>query len=741
MKHTIFKDKFAKNAECVEEDFDALCTRIENAPPAANKAECGLVKLAVFGDQRSARGSLRTNDNMQAGGLYGVEGDYDSEELGPEAAAALLRGEGIRAFVYTSPSHKPDRPRWRVLCPTSRALEPKDRDILVRRLNAILGGVLSVESFTRSQAFYYGRVRGVEFETHRVEGRRCIDEATEIEGIDKRRVRYDAKGRPLAAQRRTPDDELVADIETGRGVHPALLSLAWRGWTEDALREVLDRSTLKESDPGRHADRMKALPRYVAGAKVKRLEQAKEVFRDEARREAQIAESKRIGEGIEEAPLPVVLDLAGMIRDLVYVGDNGAVVHVPTMRVRTSNAVAGEYAASKEYVETAAGVSAVPAIRLWKAHERRVSVDSITWAPGLPLFCAPPEGSDAGGRAVNIWRGLAPMEAPEDWQERAKVWEEHLAYLVPVEAERERFIQWLAHIVQQPGVLPHTAYLMFTPTRGFGRNWISGVLARALAGYVASGVSLGQVLDGGFNDRLSRKLLAVVDETREGHGAKKYERGNALQRIVTEELREINPKFGVKRVERNCCRWLMLTNFADALPFDNEDRRIIVIENPTIGRDEAYYTRLYGLLSDAAFIASVRRWLEMVDVSGFNPGAKAPMNAAKRIALASLESELDKVVREFAETWPGELCGRADVRRYVVECLGSPPDERHLGHAMDRAGLKATGVRVRVGMERDRVMIVRTATVEQVKAVHNEVGGPARLVAAIREAVAAFDRA
>lgn len=742
MRYTLFKDKFATAAETVESNFAELCDRIENAPVVATKAECALLKLATFGEVRSARESLRTNDNMLPSGLHGVEGDYDAEEIGPEAASALLRAEGIHAFVYTSPSHKPDAPRWRILCPTSQPLEPRERDALVRRLNAIVGGVLSPESYTRSQAFYFGRVKGVAFETFRVVGRRCIDEATEIAGVEKRRMRCDDRGQPYSAQRRTPDSELVEDIEAGRGMHPALLSLAWRGWTEDQLREVLERSIAKEKRPDEWAERMKRLPHLVASAKEKRVAKVAEAFgRDEVRRERQIAEAKRIGEAVDEAPLPVVLNLDQMLRELVYVGDSGAVVHTPTMRVRTSTAVAGEYAASVEYTETSAGYAPVPALKLWRASERRISVDSVTWAPGAPLFTTPPEGSDAGGRAVNIWKGLPKLDAPDDWAERAKPWEEHLAYLIPVEAERERFTRWMAHIVQVPGVLPHTAYLFYTPTRGIGRNWLSGVLARVLAGFVASGVSLGQVLDGGFNDRLSRKLLAVVDETREGLGAKKYERGNALQRIVTEELREINPKFGVKRVERNCLRWLMFTNFPDALPFDNEDRRIVVIENPSERREASYYGRLYSLLSDGPFIASVRRWLEMVDVSGFNPGAHAPVNAAKRLALEALESELDRIVREFADSWPSELCGRDDVRRYARDCLGGQsPDERHLSHAMDRAGLVPTGVRVRVGMALDRVVIVRTATVEQVKAVHAESGGAARLVAAIRAAATEFAR-
>ena len=48
------------------------------------------------------------------------------------------------------------------------------------------------------------------------------------------------------------------------------------------------------------------------------------------------------------------------------------------------------------------------------------------------------------------------MAYPEDWQERVKPFLEHVEFLVPIEEERERFLQWLAHIVQVPEVLPHT---------------------------------------------------------------------------------------------------------------------------------------------------------------------------------------------------------------------------------------------------------------------------------------------
>lgn len=125
---------------------------------AASKAELRLLKLATTGDQRTAKRSLRHNANVLA--INGVEGDYDGGRMSIDEAAKRLRKAGLAALLYTSPSHRPDAPRWRVLCPTSRPLPPAERAQLTARVNGALGGVLAGESFTLSQSYYYGRVEG-----------------------------------------------------------------------------------------------------------------------------------------------------------------------------------------------------------------------------------------------------------------------------------------------------------------------------------------------------------------------------------------------------------------------------------------------------------------------------------------------------------------------------------------------------------------------------------------------------
>jgi hypothetical protein len=398
-----------------------------------------------------------------------------------------------------------------------------------------------------------------------------------------------------------------------------------------------------------------------------------------------------------------------------------------TGRVRKKEHAADEYAASK-YTYTTEKNGKIkqeggPALKFWIASKSRTTVEVLAWVPGSPQICQPPEGP---GPAFNMWRGLTPMACPENWQEWVEPFLEHIEYLVPIVEERERFLQWLAHIVQCPEVLPHTAYLMITPTRGVGRNLLASILVRALRGFVAAGISLPELLDGhGFTGRLSKKLLAIVDEAREGGGERRYQRANRLSQITTEEHRKINPKYGHESIEKNCCRWLKFSNHEDAVPFDEADRREIVIFNPTVRKEDAYYEWLYGLLNDTAFIGSVRHYLETKDIDTFRPGEHAPMNAAKARVLNEMMSETERAVAEFKEDCETELTTRSAIKNHVVTSnYNLPVNDTHLTYAIRGAGMVNTGRRIKAYKGADSrtmenlfsVVIVRGAwTVEIIK--------------------------
>ncbi|CTQ33918.1 hypothetical protein JAN5088_02707 [Jannaschia rubra] len=444
-------------------------------------------------------------------------------------------------------------------------------------------------------------------------------------------------------------------------------------------------------------------------------------------------EDMAIGETNRRSRLSVRrIDLASAKEDLVYVSAAGGVVDLKSGRAWKSVELAAvHFAGSRMTLEQETpeadrndekpnGVDTpkrrgrppkpkeVRVVNVWvgdKAGDRK-TVDVMTWAPGRKTICPPPEGR---GDAVNVWKTPALPKAPEDWHDRAAKFEDHVRWLLPDGDDADDFLDWIAHIVQNPGVLPHTAWLMITSKRGVGRNWIASVLARVLAGHVALGVDLGEVLGSSFNERLSEKLLLVVDETREGSGSDRYRKANKLQKVITEEHREINPKFGLKSVQYNCCRFLMFSNFMDALPIDDRDRRIRVAYNPEKVREPSYYGDLYETRRDPAFIASVARLLRERDISAFNPGLPAPMTDAKRSVVEFLEKEEHRELKVLFEAWPADLIGLSDVWAHLEEtCDGFPAN---LKFVIDEAGGAVTSRRFNKrgssGNEKDTVVIAR----------------------------------
>jgi AAA domain len=114
------------------------------------------LKLARFGNLTTAKASLRHDANVL--GVSGCEADYDGEQISVDEARAIIEKAGVEAMIYTSPSHAPDKPRFRLICPFSTELPPGRRAQMVARLNGLFSGTLADESFTLSQSYYYGHV-------------------------------------------------------------------------------------------------------------------------------------------------------------------------------------------------------------------------------------------------------------------------------------------------------------------------------------------------------------------------------------------------------------------------------------------------------------------------------------------------------------------------------------------------------------------------------------------------------
>jgi len=419
------------------------------------------------------------------------------------------------------------------------------------------------------------------------------------------------------------------------------------------------------------------------------------------RRKAQRDENAQIGSEAETVPLAGTSSVDQLLNDKVFILDGSQVADVkcPSLVLNLAdfkNALAG----SKHQVANANGTTRiVAASQVWLESPDRKQAETLTFHAGAELITKCPSGR----QALNIWRPRECVEVPDNWEWLASYFADHVVCLWGADADP--FIDWLAHIEQKPGELPHFGWLHVSRLHGTGRNWVASVLTRLWRGNVAASLDLAGLLDGGFNDRLSCCLLGIVDEVNEG-GAQKYRVANRLRQLVTPEVREINPKYGRKRMEHNAARWLILSNHTGALPLDEHDRRFWVVSHESQPKGASYYVRLYRLLSNPAFIASVRELLLRRDISRFNPGQRPPMNDAKTALVEFSQSEEDAVCKSLANKWPVDLITASEMNARLprYDALQSSATR----HAMDRVGIRKLNKKIR-----------HTGTLEGVYAIRN----------------------
>ncbi|WP_250495482.1 PriCT-2 domain-containing protein [Caballeronia sp. GAWG1-1] len=208
-------------------------------------------------------------------------------------------------------------------------------------------------------------------------------------------------------------------------------------------------------------------------------------------------------ESNDDAPIAAVMSVEEMIQNFVFIGDGSFVANInkPNKPVSFSNfrqLTAASY--------TMKGKKQLLHADEWLKHEQRRTVMTLTFRPGHSIFTEDPHGNTA----VNTWRPITRGPATV----HVTPFLEHVKYLFGEYADK--FLDWLAHIEQKPGELPHYGWLHIARETGTGRNWIASVLSRLWKGYFAANVDLGALLESQFNGALAGKLMAQVDEIREG---------------------------------------------------------------------------------------------------------------------------------------------------------------------------------------------------------------------------------
>ena len=528
------------------------------------------------------------------------------------------------------------------------------------------------------------------------------------------------KAFPAPIERAAKQEKLIMEVRTISPLTPAHLNLS----ADDYLRHLIDRPAGVDRSQDTFKFCCEALRRGLTSDQaiavlltpanpisahcLAQADPKRAAFRavenamnevDVGRRNSQRRQDRFIGEGSDEPPMTEIFSVQEMLERFVFIKDGSQVADKRRPRLILSlSDFKNATAASSEKLLVGNTYRSVRHSETWRTHPKRSDVETVTFRAGAEVVTQSPDGR----LSLNTWQPFERGDPPSDWAVRSQPFVDHITWLWGENAPQ--FLDWLAHIEQQPGILPHYGWLHIAPNHGLGRNWIAGILARVWKGYVATAFDLSSALNSQFNGRLAGKILAVVDEINEGNGNRSHQTAQALKRLVTEETRPINPKYGRQHDEWNACRWLIFSNSETALPLERGDRRFWVVRSDHYPQGAKHYADLYRLRDDPEFVGAVVEFLRARDISSFNPGAHPPMTTAKAELLNNTRSEAEAALDDVIKKWPVDIISSTDISTIIGD--DQMPSGGQLGRMATRAGLIKVG-RLNVGPNKPTAYAVR----------------------------------
>lgn len=396
--------------------------------------------------------------------------------------------------------------------------------------------------------------------------------------------------------------------------------------------------------------------------------------------------------------LAPVMSIAQMLDEFVFIADGSQVGSINNRHMSLSLPDFRNMLAASQTVGEGGTLKHTEA---WLQHEARKMVTTRTFHAGGKIITRDPLEREA----LNMWRPIVRGEYIMD----VSPFVDHVRYLFADDADK--FLDWLAHIEQKPGELPHFGWLHIADNTGTGRGWLSFVIGALWGNYCAPSVDMDALVGGSFNGVLAGKLIAIVDEIRAGAREDAYMMEGKIRNMLTENVRYIKPKYGREYSEHNACRWLVCSNHRNAIPLSKNDRRWHVVHLNAAPRDPAIYAYLYELCKNPAFIQSIGAWLAVRDISRFRPGDRPEMNNAKRKAIDASTSDHQRIANNLVDRWPADFITQSDLTSCMYEgdmaSMGKKLSPA-MKHALQDAGMYAVDKQLYASRdERFRVWIVR----------------------------------
>jgi hypothetical protein len=346
----------------------------------------------------------------------------------------------------------------------------------------------------------------------------------------------------------------------------------------------------------------------------------------------------------EAEPLGLSSVLFSLNDKYTYIQSPGLIFNTVTKQKLPPGAFKEHAEAAKRYQERqlkpdgSISYKPVSAAAAWLSWPLRKEAEALTYQPGAGALVDSP----TGGSRLNLWPGWGCEAVPGNHKPFIELLE-HLFQGAEPEALKW-FLQWCAYPLQHPGTKLYSSAVIYGIRHGTGKSLIGYTLAN-IYGQNFTEITQ-QDLHGSFNEWAESKQFVMGDDVT---GSDKRQEADFLKKLITQRELRVNAKYVPTYVVPDCINYYFTSNQPDAFFLEDDDRRFFIHEVVAPPLSEAFY-QMYDQWLKAGGASHVFDYLLKLDLTGFNPAARALKTHAKERMIADGQSDLGAWVRNLLAT-------------------------------------------------------------------------------------------
>lgn len=246
---------------------------------------------------------------------------------------------------------------------------------------------------------------------------------------------------------------------------------------------------------------------------------------------------------------------------------------------------------------------------------------------------------------------------PED-KRAVTIVQRHLELLIPNKSDRTHFLDYLAFCVQNPGTKIRWAPLL-KGVEGDGKSAFVILLGMVMGSKNVKVLDNSTLEGSSFSGWSAGSCVIGIEEVKM-HGVNRYDIFNKLKPFISNSVIDIHRK-GLDPINGpNLTNYILFSNFDDAVPLTDNDRRIFFLRSPFTTKAELFAKiKAVTGMSDAAYFddlfdfaikthaRGLRRWLLDHPISeDFRADGRAPESESRDMIVDLSRSDDDVLVED-----------------------------------------------------------------------------------------------